>query len=111
MRTSPEILRLDPRDIELRRTLAHGFAATGCCTIRLLIAAQPSSKLKSHCTTPKRSQVNSSQSGQGDLDPEAGSRRRAEQLYQQLDMLQHLRQQARRELLAAQGRESAVVWR
>jgi transposase len=32
--------------------------------------------------------------------PEAGSRRRAEQLYQQLDMLQHLRQQARRELLA-----------
>src|ERR1700746_3195363 len=32
--------------------------------------------------------------------PEAGTRRRAEQLYQQLDMLQHLRQQARRELLA-----------
>ena len=32
--------------------------------------------------------------------PEAGSRRRAEQLYQQLDMLQPLRQQARRELLA-----------
>jgi len=31
--------------------------------------------------------------------PEAGTRRRAEQLYQQLDMLQHLRQQARRELL------------
>src|SRR3989475_10134753 len=31
---------------------------------------------------------------------EAGVRRRAEQLYQQLDMLQHLRQQARRELLA-----------
>ena len=30
--------------------------------------------------------------------PEAGTRRRAEQLYQQLDMLQHLRQQARREL-------------
>src|SRR6266576_5895214 len=29
--------------------------------------------------------------------PEAGTRRRAEQLYQQLDMLQHLRQQARRE--------------
>jgi Transposase len=27
--------------------------------------------------------------------PEAGTRRRAEQLYQQLDMLQHLRQQAR----------------
>ena len=32
--------------------------------------------------------------------PEAGTRRRAEQLYQQLDMLQHLRQPARRELLA-----------
>jgi transposase len=32
--------------------------------------------------------------------PEAGTRRRAEQLYQQLDLLQHLRQQARRELLA-----------
>src|ERR1700730_17071803 len=32
--------------------------------------------------------------------PEAAPRRRAEQLYQQLDMLQHLRQQARRELLA-----------
>jgi transposase len=32
--------------------------------------------------------------------PQAGTRRRAEQLYQQLDMLQHLRQQARRELLA-----------
>jgi transposase len=31
---------------------------------------------------------------------EAGVRRRAEQLYQQLDMLQHLRQQARREMLA-----------
>src|SRR5437016_4221878 len=31
---------------------------------------------------------------------EAGVRRRAEQLYQQLDMLQHLRQQARREVLA-----------
>ena len=31
--------------------------------------------------------------------PEAGTRRRAEQLYQQLDLLQHLRQQARRELL------------
>ena len=31
---------------------------------------------------------------------EAGVRRRAEHLYQQLDMLQHLRQQARRELLA-----------
>ena len=32
--------------------------------------------------------------------PEAGSRRRAEQLYQQLDMRQHWRQPARRELLA-----------
>jgi transposase len=32
--------------------------------------------------------------------PEAGTRRRAEQLYQQLDMLQPLRQQARRQLLA-----------
>jgi transposase len=32
--------------------------------------------------------------------PQVGVRRRAEQLYQQLDMLQHLRQQARRELLA-----------
>jgi len=32
--------------------------------------------------------------------PDAGTRRRAEQLYQQLDLLQHLRQQARRELLA-----------
>jgi transposase len=31
---------------------------------------------------------------------EVGVRRRAEQLYQQLDMLQHLRQQSRRELLA-----------
>jgi hypothetical protein len=31
---------------------------------------------------------------------EAGVRRRAEQLYLQLDMLQHLRQQARREMLA-----------
>src|SRR5262249_29959304 len=30
--------------------------------------------------------------------PEAGTRRRAEQLHEQLDMLQHLRQQARREL-------------
>src|SRR5437667_576731 len=32
--------------------------------------------------------------------PEAGTRRRAEQLYQQLDMLQHLRQQARHDVLA-----------
>src|SRR5438105_519254 len=31
---------------------------------------------------------------------EAGVRRRAEQLYQQLDLLQHVREQARRELLA-----------
>ena len=37
---------------------------------------------------------------------EAGVRRRAEQLYQQLDMLQHLRQQARRELLA-ESRETS----
>jgi transposase len=35
---------------------------------------------------------------------EAGVRRRAERLYQQLDMLQHLRQQARRELLAESRR-------
>jgi transposase len=35
---------------------------------------------------------------------EAGVRRRAEQLYLQLDMLQHLRQQARRELLAESRR-------
>src|SRR6476659_7997471 len=40
--------------------------------------------------------------------PEAGTRRRAEQLYQQLDMLQHLRQQARRELLA-EGRKHAIT--
>src|SRR5204862_5165353 len=39
---------------------------------------------------------------------EAGVRRRAEQLYQQLDMLQHLRQQARRELLA-EGRKHAIT--
>src|SRR5262249_27695295 len=32
--------------------------------------------------------------------PEAGTRRRAEQLYEQLDLLRHLRQPARRELLA-----------
>ena len=42
--------------------------------------------------------------------PEAGTRRRAEQLYQQLDMLQHLRQQARRELLA-ESRKHAVTAR
>ena len=35
---------------------------------------------------------------------EAGVRRRAEQIYQQLDMLQHLRRQARRELLAESRR-------
>jgi transposase len=40
--------------------------------------------------------------------PEAGVRRRAEQLYQQLDMLQHLRQQARRELLA-ESRKHAIT--
>jgi hypothetical protein len=40
--------------------------------------------------------------------PEAGSRRRAEQLYQQLDMLQPLRQQARRELLA-ESRKHAIT--
>jgi hypothetical protein len=39
---------------------------------------------------------------------EAGTRQRAEQLYQQLDMLQHLRQQARRELLA-ESRKHAVT--
>src|SRR5579862_3645673 len=39
---------------------------------------------------------------------EAGVRRRAERLYQQLDMLQHLRQQARRELLA-EGRRHAIT--
>jgi transposase len=39
---------------------------------------------------------------------EAGTRRRAEQLYQQLDMLQHLRQQARRELLA-ESRKHAIT--
>jgi hypothetical protein len=40
--------------------------------------------------------------------PEAGTRWRAEQLYQQLDMLQHLRQQARRELLA-ESRKHAIT--
>lgn len=40
--------------------------------------------------------------------PEAGTRRRAEQLYEQLDMLQHLRQPARRELLA-QGRKHTIT--
>ena len=41
---------------------------------------------------------------------EAGVRCRAEQLYQQLDMLQHLRQQARRELLA-ESRKHAITAR
>jgi transposase len=40
--------------------------------------------------------------------PEAGVRRRAEQLYQQLDMLQQLRQQVRRELLA-ESRKHAIT--
>jgi transposase len=39
--------------------------------------------------------------------PEAGTRRRAEPLYQQRDMLQHLRQQARRELWA-ESRKHAI---
>jgi transposase len=39
---------------------------------------------------------------------EAGVRRRAERLYQQLDMLQHLRQQARRELLT-ESRKHAIT--
>ena len=38
----------------------------------------------------------------------AGVRRRAERLYEQLDMLQHLRQQARRELLA-ESRKHAIT--
>ena len=41
---------------------------------------------------------------------EAGVRRRAERLYEQLDMLQHLRQQARRELLA-ESRKHAITAR
>jgi transposase len=40
---------------------------------------------------------------------EAGPRRRAEHLYQQLDMLQHLRQQARRELLAESRKHSITA--
>src|ERR1700681_4024342 len=40
---------------------------------------------------------------------EAGVRRRAEQLYQHLDMLQHLRQQARRELLAESRKHSITA--
>ena len=39
---------------------------------------------------------------------EVGVRRRAERLYEQLDMLQHLRQQARRELLA-EARKHAIT--
>src|SRR6059036_4120227 len=39
---------------------------------------------------------------------EAGVRRRAERLYEQLDMLKHLRQQARRELLA-ESRKHAIT--
>src|SRR5450631_575463 len=39
---------------------------------------------------------------------EAGVRRRAERLYEQLDMLQHLRQQAQRELLA-ESRKHAIT--
>jgi len=39
---------------------------------------------------------------------QVGVRRRAEQLYQQLDMLQHLRQQARRELLL-ESRKHAIT--
>ena len=41
---------------------------------------------------------------------EAGVRRRAERLYQQLDGLQPLRQQARRELLAESRKHPAHVW-
>jgi transposase len=40
---------------------------------------------------------------------EAGVRRRTEQLYLQLDMLQHLRQQARRELLAESRRHAITA--
>src|SRR5206468_6311985 len=40
---------------------------------------------------------------------EAGVRRRAERLYQQLDMLQYLRQQARRELLAESRKHAITV--
>jgi transposase len=45
-----------------------------------------------------------------DKIPEAGTRRRAEQLYQQLDLLQQLRQQARSELLA-ESRKYAITAR
>lgn len=41
--------------------------------------------------------------------PHPGPRRRAEQLYQQLDMLQRLRQQARRELLLESRRHAATA--
>jgi transposase len=41
--------------------------------------------------------------------PHPGPRRRAEQLYQQLDMLQQLRQQARRELLRESRRHAATA--
>ena len=41
--------------------------------------------------------------------PEAGTRRRAEQLYPQLDLLQHLRQQARREVLAESRKHSITA--
>ena len=41
--------------------------------------------------------------------PEAGTRRRAEQLYEQLDLLRHLRQQARRELLAESRRHAITA--
>jgi transposase len=41
--------------------------------------------------------------------PHAGVRRRAEQLYQHLDMLQRLRQQARRELLAESRKHFATA--
>src|SRR6266536_3567903 len=40
--------------------------------------------------------------------PEAGVRRRAERLYEQLDMLRHLRQQARQELLV-ESRKHAIT--
>ena len=40
---------------------------------------------------------------------EAGVRRRAEHLYQQLDMLRHLRQQARRELLAESHKHTIIT--
>ena len=42
--------------------------------------------------------------------PDAGVRRRAEQYYQQLDGLQPLRQQARRELLAESRKHGASRW-